>query len=69
MSDPTEDNVSDATRAAETAEERQQAAADRPPTPDEEAAAEQNDLDPSVAESYKREAERGADVKGEGQID
>ncbi len=69
MSDPTDDTVSDATRATEASEEHQQAQADRPPTPDEEAAAEENDLDPSVGEHYKREAERGADVEGEGQID
>jgi hypothetical protein len=69
MSDPSDDNVSDATRATETVEEHQQASADRPPTPEEEAAAESNELDPSVAEHYKQEAERGANVEGEGQID
>jgi hypothetical protein len=40
--------------------------ADRPPTPDEEAAAERNQLDPDVAESYKDAMERGAAQEGEG---
>jgi len=43
-------------------------AADRMPTPDEEAAAERNELDPDVAHAYEDAAERGAHVKGEGQI-
>ncbi len=42
--------------------------ADRPPTPEEEAVAERTELDPEVAEAYKEAAERGANVKGEGQI-
>ena len=42
--------------------------ADRMPTPDEEAAAERNTVDPDVAEAYEEAAERGANVKGEGQI-
>lgn len=40
--------------------------ADRPPTPEEEAAAESNQLDPDVAESYKDAMERGASQEGEG---
>jgi hypothetical protein len=40
--------------------------ADRPPTPDEEAAAERNELDPAVADSYKEAMERGAAQEGEG---
>ena len=41
--------------------------ADRPPTPEEEAAAERaGDLDPEVAESYKDAIERGAAQEGEG---
>jgi hypothetical protein len=43
--------------------------ADRPPTEDEERAAEENDLDPHVAESYKEANERGANIEGEGEID
>lgn len=52
--------------------ERSEAAAahepDRPPTPEEEEAAEQSRLDPAVAESYKEAIERGAELKGEGEI-
>jgi hypothetical protein len=41
--------------------------ADRPPTPDEEAAAERaGGVDPKVASSYKDAMERGAAQKGEG---
>lgn len=41
--------------------------ADRPPTPDEEEAAERSgELDPDVASSYKEAIERGAAQKGEG---
>lgn len=40
--------------------------ADRPPTPEEEAAAERNELDPDVATSYKDAIERGAAQEGEG---
>lgn len=42
--------------------------ADRMPTPDEEAAAERSELAPSVAESHKEAIERGAEIKGEGEI-
>lgn len=41
--------------------------ADRPPTPEEEAAAERaGPLDPDVAESYEEALERGAAQQGEG---
>jgi len=43
--------------------------ADREPTPEEETAAEANELDPKVAEAYEAANERGANVRGEGQID
>jgi hypothetical protein len=43
--------------------------ADRPPTEDEEAAADRSgDLDPEVAEAYKDAIERGAAQEGEGKI-
>jgi len=43
--------------------------ADRPPTEDEEAAAERSgDLDPEVAEAYKDAIETGANLEGEGKI-
>lgn len=42
---------------------------DRPPTPEEEAAADAHGpVDPDVAEAYKEAAERGADQEGEGRI-
>lgn len=56
------------TEAAEEQEARATHAADRPPTPEEEAAAEEEGLDPEVAASYKEAIERGAEVKGEGEI-
>jgi hypothetical protein len=43
--------------------------ADRPPTEDEERAAEEITLDPDVAESYEEAARRGADLEGEGEIE
>lgn len=42
--------------------------ADRPPTPEEEAAA-PTEVDPAVAEAYEAAVERGAEVRGEGQIE
>jgi hypothetical protein len=70
MSDPTDDEVTESTRSAESGDEQVGAGADRPPTEDEEAAAERApDLDPEVAENYQHSAELGAKVEGEGQID
>lgn len=45
--------------------------ADRPPTDDEARAADEAaaDVDPSVGEHYKEMIERGANVKGEGEIE
>jgi len=42
--------------------------ADRMPTSEEEASAERSQVDPDVARSYEEATERGANVKGEGQI-
>lgn len=43
--------------------------ADRPPTPEEEAAAERaGPVDPAVAEAYEDALERGANQEGEGRI-
>ena len=42
--------------------------ADRMPTPDEERIADELELDPEVAASYEEANERGAAVKGEGEI-
>ena len=41
---------------------------DRMPTPEEERLADQQPLDPEVAEAYEEALERGASVKGEGEI-
>ncbi|MGZ4682956.1 MAG: hypothetical protein ACXV8G_10905 [Acidimicrobiales bacterium] len=44
--------------------------ADRPPTAEEEEAAERNaELPPGSAKAYEEAIERGADIVGEGQID
>jgi hypothetical protein len=42
--------------------------ADRLPTPEEEAKAEEFDLDPKSAKAYEEALERGANVKGEGAL-
>jgi hypothetical protein len=42
--------------------------ADRQPTPEEERRADENDLNPEVADSYREAIETGADVKGEGSL-
>ncbi len=68
MSDPTSDQLSDETVNADEADASAPHDADRPPTPDEEAAA-PTEVDPQVAEAYEDALERGANVKGEGQID
>lgn len=60
--------VSAATREAERREAMMPADAGPMPTPDEEAAAEQNDVDPEVARAEKEATERGARQKGEGRI-
>ncbi len=60
--------VSDETRQAERREAQMPADAGRMPTPAEEQAAEQNDVDPAVAQAEKEATERGANQKGEGRI-
>lgn len=70
MPDPTADNVSDATRATEQEDEHIKGGADPAPTPEEEAAAERAPKpEGDVAENYQSQNERGANIKGEGQID
>jgi hypothetical protein len=64
----------DATLEAEQADATQAHAADRPPTSDEEAAAERSaerfaDDREEVAEHYEEMSDIGARVKGEGEID
>lgn len=66
--DETEKGVSDATREAERREATMPADAGAEPTAKEATAAEQNTVDPKVAESTKKATERGAKTKGEGRI-
>ncbi len=56
------------TRAAEREEAKQTGAADRAPTPEEEAIADSLEVDPGVAAHEKEMMERGANQKGEGQL-
>lgn len=61
-------DVSGATRRAEEDESGQAHEADRPPTPDEEAAAEDQSVDAEVREHYEDMTERGVRQEGEGRI-
>lgn len=70
MSDDETANLSDATRDEEAREASEAHRPDRDPTPEEEEAAERaGGTPPSVSEHAKEATERGANVKGEGQID
>jgi hypothetical protein len=69
MSKPNETAPSDATTAEDRREAGSQHDADRPPTDDELAAIEGDHVDEKVANSHKDANKRGANVKGEGQID
>lgn len=60
--------VSAETISAEESEAQMRTRADRPPTEEEAALADRNELDPDVAESYQEANERGANAKGEGRI-
>jgi hypothetical protein len=64
-----EPKISDATKAADRHDAELKGDSDRMPTPEEEAAAEQNRLDPNAARAYKEAAERGANQRGEGRIE
>lgn len=68
MTEPTDQELSDETVQADEADATATHDADRPPTPEEEAAA-PTQVDPHVAEAYEDAIERGAAVEGEGQID
>jgi len=61
--------VTAATKVEEILETTAAHTADRPPTPEEEAAAESNALDPEVADHEREMGKIGAEVKGEGAID
>ena len=65
---PDETRPTPTTREAERAEAEIHAQADRQPTPDEAALAEQNELDPEVAEHEREMLERGAEQRGEGRL-
>jgi hypothetical protein len=58
----------DATRQADRNALDAEHGASETPTPDEEQAAERNQLDPEVPEHYQEMTERGADQRGEGRI-
>jgi hypothetical protein len=60
--------VDEATKIEELLEASASHAADRPPTVDEEAAAEGNTLDPEVAGHEREMGKIGAEVKGEGEM-
>ncbi len=65
MSDP---RPSDQATTPDEADANAAHEADRPPTPEEEAAA-PRDAKPAVSEAYEAAIERGAKVQGEGQIE
>jgi hypothetical protein len=56
------------TRAAEAEEAQRRAGADREPTSEEAAEADERSLDPAVSEHEREMAERGAKQKGEGRL-
>jgi hypothetical protein len=59
----------DETRQTEREDAKVRAGSDRPPTPEEEAVADElPGIDDDVAANYKEMAERGANQKGEGRI-
>ncbi len=62
-------DVQEATEVEEILEAAAAHTADRPPTPEEEAAAETNTLDPEVVRHEREMGKIGAEVKGEGEID
>jgi hypothetical protein len=61
--------VDDSTRVEELLEASAAHSADRPPTAEEEAAADGNTPGPEVAEHEREMGKIGAEVKGEGEID
>ncbi len=66
MSEPTKPDAK--TRETERAQAKTKAQPDDMPTPEEERAAEQHDVDPSVRERAQEMTERGANQKGEGRV-
>jgi hypothetical protein len=56
------------TEGAEQDEAHADHVADRPPTADEEEAAERTAPDPAVAEHYREAIRTGAEIEGEGEV-
>ena len=67
--DPDIGRVTDQTIEEERREAGMTASAGDDPTPEEERAADRNTPDPEVARRNREALERGANVKGEGQIE
>ncbi len=67
MSKDSATNPSDETRAAEEAQAQASHRADRPPTAEEEKAA-PTSASPETGKSFEEMAEKGANVKGEGEL-
>jgi hypothetical protein len=63
------EKLSDATHEADRRDAEVRGHSDRMPTPEEEALAESNALDPDVIAHEEEMIERGANQKGEGRID
>ncbi len=69
MSEP-DTTPDDETLAADEHDARADHGADRAPTPEEEKAADANpSVPPASSKAYTEAIERGADIKGEGQVD
>jgi hypothetical protein len=69
MGDDKPGEISESTRSAEREEASAPHTADRPPTPDEDAAASDEILEEGVAEHYRDMTDRGVAQRGEGRID
>ena len=69
LGDQREPKISGATRAADRKDAQAEGHADRMPTAEEEARADELSLDPEVSASAGEQYERGARAKGEGRID
>jgi len=61
--------VSEATRESEREEASAPHVADRPATPDEDKAADEDTVEEGVAEHYREMTHRGVTQRGEGRID
>jgi hypothetical protein len=68
MSEKEIDEVSEATRAAESHDAEARHVADRPATEDEADVAEQQKLEDGVAEHYRDMTDKGVNEPGEGRI-